>query len=343
MTLSTTVQREAPGDGIRGIVIGAGGEVEMRADLPAPGQPPAGHLLVRVLGAGICGTDLALTSSAPPAPVGPWSFGHEAVGTVCALGPDTGGNWRVGQMVVLESNMPDLSCSFCLAGHTSRCRHMRSAGVLTQPGFMNDLVIHPAEFTHRAPAGTEVEDLVCVEPLAVAVAAARRSGIELGQSVLVLGAGTQGLFMVQVLRAMGFRPFLTDLHEEWVAFGLRYGAAALPSGDWHVDHVFDAAGSPEALGGIVDHLAPGAIVTIVGESNEPFEITGVQMVQRQITLFGSFIYDHPRDFVTALDLIGRGEVDTRGLLRSPVTMGEAPQLLTVASSEPGKPWIDLRL
>ena len=334
----------APGAGLRtmrGVVVEADGGVRVRHDLPLPGDPGIGQVLVRILGVGLCGTDAALASGRRAVPTTPWLLGHEAVGEVRRVGPGVRGA-AAGDLVVLEPNLPDLTCAACEAGHTSRCAHRRSSGVLTQPGFMTDMVLHPAEFVHRAPAGARIEDLVCVEPASVAAAAVRRSGITAGASAVVLGAGAQGLFAVQCLRAVGVRPLVTDIRPERVDLAVRHGAQPVPATGWQAAYVFDTTGAPAALAGVIDHIAVGGKVTVVGESSAPLGLTSLQLVQRQLTVVGSFIYDHPRDFAAVMDLIGQGAIRPGELLRPGASIDDAPALLADLQGRPGKPWLDLR-
>lgn len=327
----------------RGVVLLDDGQVAVRR-LRTPGVPPPGQLLIQVLAVGVCGTDAALALGHRAAPHTPWLLGHEAVGEIRALGGGTeAAGWRVGQRVVLEPNQSDLTCAECRAGNTSRCSQRRSSGVLTQPGFMTDLVIHPAQFTHAAPGEATIEDLVCVEPLSVAVAAVRRSGIGPGQSACVLGAGAQGQFAAQLLRSLEITPWVVDLCPDRVGLAVEHGARPLPNGAWSVDHLFDTTGSPEALAAQIEHLRPGGTVTVVGESHHPMRISSFQLVQRQLTLKGSFIYDHPHDFAHALDLISHGAVQPGAVLRPASSITDAAEILADLHNAAGKPWIDLRL
>ncbi|MGC1567863.1 MAG: alcohol dehydrogenase catalytic domain-containing protein, partial [Trebonia sp.] len=86
-------------------------------DWPEP-SAGSGQVVVRVLGVGICGSDLALLSGARRAPGYPWVPGHEAFGEVVATGDGVSRD-RAGQRVVIEPNYPGLRCPACRSGRTS--------------------------------------------------------------------------------------------------------------------------------------------------------------------------------------------------------------------------------
>jgi D-arabinose 1-dehydrogenase-like Zn-dependent alcohol dehydrogenase len=141
---------------MRGVVLARDG-VKVTDDLPEPELTSDG-LLLRVLGVGVCGGDVALVSGRRPAPSYPWLIGHEAACEVLTVGADVTG-WAVGDRAVLEPNVVDLTCPACRRGVTSACWHRDSAGVITQPGFLAEQVAFPAEFAHHCPHDARLEDL----------------------------------------------------------------------------------------------------------------------------------------------------------------------------------------
>ncbi len=323
---------------MRGIAITDAG-VEVLDGLAEP-QPAEGEILVRVLAVGLCGTDVTLAAGRREVPFKPWVLGHEAVGEVVSVGPGVSG-WWPRDLAVLEPNLPCLACAACERGFTSACSRRASAGVKTQPGFMTEFVSHPAEFTFKAPSTTPIEDLVCAEPMAVARSAVRRSGIEPGSSALILGAGAQGLFTVQILTTMGVVPAVTDLDAERVRLAVRHGAVDLNDDDRAYDHVFDAVGAPAALRAALDRAALGCRVTVVGESHDPLPLSSLELVQKQLTLRGSFIYDHPVDFQSTLKAITQGRVRPHEVLQDPLSLDDAARWLRRPFGA-GKAWVDLR-
>lgn len=306
---------------------------------PEP-SPRPDQLLVRVLAVGLCGTDVTLASGRRGVPFKPWVLGHEAVGQVLAVGADVVG-WHPNDIAVLEPNLPCLTCPTCRRGFTSACAQRGSAGVKTQPGFMAERVAQPAEFAFKAPAGVPLEALVCTEPMAVARAAVRRSGIAPGASALIIGAGAQGLFAAQLLVASGVTPAITDVRADRIELATQHGAVDAASDQRTYDYVFDAAGAPLALKSVLARLNAGARIMCVGESHEPMAISTQELVQAQLTLTGSFIYDHPGDFEATLNDIASGRVHPEAVLAEPFDLADSVSWLMQPSGA-GKAWVDLR-
>src|SRR5919198_544755 len=173
-----------------------------RIEIIEVSEPACGpeDVVVRMLGVGLCGSDLAVHSGSREVPSLPWVLGHEGVGEIVAVGSAVRER-RVGQRVAIEPNYCCLSCSACRTGFTSACPNRVIVGINT-PGLIAERVAVPAEFTFPV-----------AEHVALAGAAIRRSGIGAGDSCLVVGAGSQGLFLCAALAALGVKPQVLEPHE----------------------------------------------------------------------------------------------------------------------------------
>ncbi|WP_181272905.1 zinc-dependent alcohol dehydrogenase [Brevibacterium oceani] len=315
---------------------------------PGPqGRPAAGELRVRMLAVGICGTDLSLASGSRTPPEMPWRLGHEGVGEIAEVGPDVEG-WAIGDRVALEPNINCGQCEYCCRGMTSACVSRLSAGVLTQPGFLAEVIDHPREFCHRLPPGIPVERAVCAEPLTVAASAIRRTELQDtqrrdGEEVLVLGAGAQGLLASLVLVSRGYRPWVSEPDAARRRLAIELGAREfVPGSSPAPTAVIDAAGVPAALAAVVDHLAPFAKVTIVGEDQHHLGASSFDIVQHQLSIRGSFIYEHPQDMTASVAMLQA--LPTESIVGPGLALDEVPELLSAGTADrPGvKQWVDLR-
>ena len=181
-----------------------------------PGVPAEGWGRVRPRLAGICGSDLATIAGQTsfyfsPLVSMPFVPGHEVVGELL---DDVDGLTR-GTRVVLDPVLGCTArgldpCASCLTGHTGRCDRV-TAGHLSpglQTGYCADtgggwsamLVAHRSQL-HPVPDGMADRRAVLVEPLACAIHAALRARPDAGANVLVVGAGSLGLFVILALRA----------------------------------------------------------------------------------------------------------------------------------------------
>ncbi|WP_172170363.1 zinc-binding dehydrogenase [Brevibacterium sp. CT2-23B] len=327
---------------IQSVEITAPGRVEVLTRPGPPGRPASGHVRVRMLAVGICGTDLSLASGSRTPPELPWRLGHEGIGEVIEVGRGAE-EWAIGDRVALEPNITCGRCEYCLRGVTSACVSRLSAGVLTQPGFLAEVVDHPSGFCHRVPAGIPVERAVCAEPLAVAAAAIRRTELQSGENVLIIGAGAQGLLAILVFVDLGYRPWVSEPDEARLRLAVELGARAFVPGAGPAPQVvIDAAGVSEGLAAVVDQLSPFAKVTIVGEDQDRLGASSFDIVQRQLSIRGSFIYEHPQDMATAVAMLET--LPTEAIVGPALSLDEAPHLLGInAGRRPGvKQWVDLR-
>ncbi|MFC0532692.1 zinc-dependent alcohol dehydrogenase [Phytohabitans kaempferiae] len=182
---------------------------------PEPRLPGPGWTRVKPLLSGICGSDLGLLTGRNSPYLSalislPFTPGHEVVGETLDPLPDLPKGSRVVLDPVLGCLPRDVKlCPGCAADEHSRCDHITSGRVSSalQTGFCADtgggwsrmFVAHGSQL-HKVPDGLDNERAVLVEPLACAVHSVRRVPIPDGASVLVVGAGTVGLFTTLALR-----------------------------------------------------------------------------------------------------------------------------------------------
>src|SRR5665811_836311 len=167
-------------------------------DVPLP-EVPNGWALVKVAYNGICGTDLAILHGKHPRATAPLIMGHEISGWVeraGATGPDAG------TLVVAEPLISCGECRSCKNGLTHVCRRLGLYGI-DAPGGMAQYVALPPEVLHAVPDGVDLRMATLAEPLAVAVHALERSGMERGDVVAVYGAGPIGILTALVARHEG--------------------------------------------------------------------------------------------------------------------------------------------
>lgn len=304
-------------------------------DWPEP-SAGSGQVIVRVRGVGICGSDLALLSGRRRAPAYPWVPGHEAFGDVVMTGEGVD-RARLGQRVVIEPNYPCLRCPSCRSGRTSMCQDRVIVG-FSAPGTLAALIAVPAPFAWPVPAGLADADVVCLEPLTVALAAIRRSGAVPGDRCLVVGAGSQGTLLCTALLARGITPHVLEPHDGRLELAVSLGARAAEPGDTDFGVVFETSGAAAALSEAVTRAAPGATVVLIGLGGDATAVDTALVVRNQLTLRGSLIYDHPGDFAGTVT----GPVDSPGrVLRASYPLEQAPEAFRAASEVPGKTWIRL--
>lgn len=170
------------------------GEVELR-DVATP-EPKAGEALVRIITCGICGTDVEAFRSHKA----DWHRrGHEYAGEVVAVGEGVVG-LKVGDIVAGVSSVPCGSCDTCSKGLPKYCTNRQYGG----SDAFAEYVCKPAEFLFPTPNLTP-EEAALIEPLTVALQLVRDANVQLGSTVLLVGAGPIGLMALKLCRECGAR------------------------------------------------------------------------------------------------------------------------------------------
>jgi len=277
---------------------GPGAEIR---EVPVPTAGP-GELLLRVLRAGVCGTDLHIYSwdrwsegrLNPPV-----TLGHEFVGEIVERGAGVT-QFELGERVSCESHVICNVCLACRTGNGHVCENTRILGVDLNGGFAEYVAV-PASNAWRAPANVPLEVAGVMEPLGNAVHTAF-SGPLSACSVAVTGCGPIGLFAIGVARAAGatcviasdVSPYRLDLakrmHADVVVdvsredFVERVKAA---TGGHGVDGVLEMSGNPDAMRDGLSALRMGGRLSLLGLPKEPFDLDWNRLlIFKGITLHG---------------------------------------------------------
>jgi 2-desacetyl-2-hydroxyethyl bacteriochlorophyllide A dehydrogenase len=323
---------------VKAITLVAPGELRRVDDWPEPVCGP-NDVVVQVRGVGLCGSDLSVYDGKRAVPQMPWVMGHEGGGDIVAIGSEVTDR-QVGQRVIIEPNFADLTCEFCQEGQTSACVN-REILAINRPGLLAERVAAPAEFTWPVPDDWGDVAIACFEPLAVAHTAVRRSGVKPGDAVLVVGAGSQGLLVCQCLVAAGAQVYFSEPHEGRRALAEKLGAR--PAEEYEGDgypFVFETAGVPPAWAPSLAAVRKTGTLVMVGFTNTPLEINTLDVVQRQLTLKGQLIYNHPDDFAATIASVSNGEFAPAGTVQAEFPVDDASAAFASARTVPGKSWLN---
>lgn len=249
----------------------ANGSVEV-VDVP---EPAGDGVRVRVVSAGICGTDLHLVGDGL---VEGTTLGHEIAGFTAD-----------GTAVAVEPVISCGDCAACVGGDNGRCADALPNLIgIGADGGMAESVLVPEQFLVTLSDGLEVRDACLVEPLAVAVRALHRAGVREGVRVVVVGGGSIGLCAVAVARHLGASVELLARHDHQLEAGARLGALEVT--DEPAPIVIEAAGTESALATAVEKCAPGGTVGIPGSYWEPVQLPGMLMGVKEVSLVPSIMY-----------------------------------------------------
>ena len=294
-------------------------EIESRPRL----EPRAGEAVIRVTGAGLCGTDYRIWTG-DRAVQYPRVMGHELIGTVLALGGGVEG-LTIGEKVAVEPNYSCGDCPLCREGNRNLCLSRTAVGIDVDGGFAEQVMV-PARCCWSAPRGIPDDLLLLTEPLAVVVRAVRRGRPEVGETAAVLGIGSLGLLAIQVLKAGGVKVLAVSRSDRRLALARELGADAVAtsvkgadlaaaqelSGREGVDLVIETAGTAQAVEQAVELCRPGGRIVLTGLPHEPTALSFFSVVRRELRIIGSMIYQD--EFPEAMRLLATGAVQTDRLL-----------------------------
>ncbi|KAF9038431.1 chaperonin 10-like protein [Panaeolus papilionaceus] len=187
-------------------------------------KPGPGQVLVHVRATGICGSDVHFWQHGR---IGDsmvvedeCGSGHESAGEVVEVGEGVT-QWKAGDRVAIEAGVPcsQPACDACRTGRYNACPDVVFFSTPPYHGTLTRWHLHPAQWLHRLPAEVSFEEGALCEPLAVALAGIERSGLRLGDPLVICGAGPIGLVTLAAARAAGAEPIIiTDLFQNRLDF-----------------------------------------------------------------------------------------------------------------------------
>ncbi len=290
-----------------------------------PFTPIAGECTVRVLRAGICGTDLQLLDGYADFAGIP---GHEFVGVVHSVAQDEDAHWA-GKRVAAEINVGCGECTECRAGVKEHCPARTVLGIRGRPGAFAELVSVPASNLHAVPDSLSDDAAVFVEPVAAACRIPEQVALS-DRRVAVLGDGRMGLVVAQVLRTVTSEVTVFGRHDHKLAVARSLGLTAerVPNGSssQRFDVVVDVTGRAEGLQRAIELTRPRGTVVMKTTTHGAAPFTAWPVVVNEVTLVGS----RCGPFAPAIALLARGAVRVEPLLTATFSLSQHAQAFETA-------------
>lgn len=298
----------------------------------APVRPPGPEeVLIKVVVAGLCRTDLKLIRAGHRDLILPRIPGEEVVGTVCQIGARAEGI-SPGELVYVYPGKWCGRCSACEKGAENLCRQMEIMGFHRDGGFAEYVTV-PARSIIAVPAGLAPEQAVFAEPLSCCLNALELGDVTSGSTVGIWGAGPAGTLISRAARAKGAET--TSIDPDPRRRALIDGYPSCP------DRLFDiavvAVGDKSAYRVALEHLAPRGRLVIFSGLSPAEDRTAISLNQlhyHEQSLRGAYgcCYRHG---VEALQAIAAGRVPVADMISHRMPLDELGAALELVEKRAG--------
>lgn len=246
-------------------------------------------ILVKVETCAICGTDVKVYHHGHKHIRFPRITGHEVAGTIVEVGSQIQG-YQEGDRVAVAPAVPCGACHYCRRGIQSMCANLTAIGYHYDGGFAEYMAVPPVALkngcVNEIPDNLSFEEAAIAEPLACCINGQELSGVKLGDTIVVIGAGPVGCFHSQLARSLGaIKVILVDISKE------RLEMAKIASADIYLD-----LRRERAVDRILEETdGMGAEVVIVACSSGKAQEEAMEMVASRgnVNFFGGLPKDNP--------------------------------------------------
>lgn len=274
-------------------------------------------------------------------------LGHESAGIILATHPSVT-HLKVGDRVAIEPNIICNACEPCLTGRYNGCLKMRFLSTPPVDGLLRRYVNHPGVWCHKI-GNMSYENGALLEPLSVALAGMERSGVRLGDPVLICGAGPIGLITLLCCAAAGAEPIvITDIDEGRLKFAQELCSRArlykvergvTPeqastdivrlSGDKQASVALECTGVESSVATAIWSVKFGGKVFVIGVGKPEMSIPFMRLSTQEVDL--QFQYRYCNTWPRAIRLVESGVVDLEKLVTHRFDIEDAVEAFETAA------------
>ncbi len=300
--------------------------------------------LLRVKVALTCGTDLKVWKQGYHARMitPPSVFGHELAGVVELLGAEVNSGLHVGARVVPSNSAPCNVCLFCRKGQSNLCEDL-----LFNNGAYAQYIRIPGRIVRQnmlvIPEHVSFQDAAMVEPLACVLRGIHETGIQPGDTTVVIGCGPIGLKFIRILAGRGVNVIALGKRQNQIQAAERFGARAafiapdladaaktvraLTEAGRGADSVIEAVGATQTWQWALQMVRRGGTVNLFGgcPRGSVVQVDPAALHYSEITIKSTF-HHTPRFIREALDAVARGEIRSSDFVNAEIPLSELPQM-----------------
>ena len=308
--------------------------------------PKEGEALIKVVAAGICGSDIGAFRGTNGLVSYPRVIGHELAGIVESIPENNKNGIKVGDRVVVDPYLYCGHCYPCSIGRTNCCTDLKVLGVHVDGG-MAEYYCHPADMLIKIPDGMTWEQAAMAEPLTISLHGIHRGGLKAGEFCAIYGAGPIGLVAGMVAEAYGAHAIVIDLVQERLDFAKKVGIeyvinsgkedpiakVAEITGGMMAQQVMECTGANPCVRGCLDLVSNAGRITLTGWPKKETSLPTDTITRKEIDLRGA--RTSAGEFPEALELIATKKVDMLKLLTKTVKLEEVPETIIDIEKNPG--------
>lgn len=335
----------------KGVVIY--GQEDFRYEEIDIGEPGEDEVMVEIESCGICAADPKIYYgnayfSEVAYSHAPIVAGHEFMGRVCKLGPGAAEKYglKIGDRAIAENIVPCGTCYWCKRGQYNLCDPHAVFGIVKYNGGWAKHMIYPkGSLIHKVPENVSVNDAAIIEPLACALHGVNRAKIQYGETVVVMGCGAIGLFMLQGAKLKNSKKLIAiDMDNHRLELAKTLGAdVTINPGEEDVvakvkslteegigcDVVLEAAGNNKSVNAAIDMLRRGGRLMEFSVFAEDVCLDwSIISDIKELEIIGGHLGFHT--YAPAIDFLAKGLITSKGIVTDPFPLEDFKKAIDIS-------------
>ncbi|PKL86992.1 MAG: alcohol dehydrogenase [Ignavibacteriae bacterium HGW-Ignavibacteriae-2] len=299
-----------------------------------------GELLIRVNACGVCGTDHHINNGEAQSST-PVILGHEYAGTIIDCKGNIGG-LIMGDKVAVDPNINCGYCSYCREGKINFCENLTALGVDINGGFAQFSII-PFKQAYKLNDNIPLNIAAYAEPLSCCLHGIEQAEIKINDTVVIVGAGSIGLLMVQLAKLSQASKIIVIEPEKFkrelaIISGadLIYDSTdkdliqkIMEETNGGADIIIECAGTETAVNSTILFARKGATIILFGLSGKKTKMNfNLQdYFKKELIVKGSLL--NPFTFSKSLNLLSSGHIDPEKFTTNQIDINEIHSVFSI--------------
>jgi len=315
-------------------------------DVPEPVITKGNEVKIKTVVTGICGSEIHAFHGTHPFRIPPVVSGHEVAGIIVETGSDVN-NFKVGDRVTVEPHYGCDICELCKEGRYNVCSEKSVLGSKGWVGSFGEFFVVPEQTVIKLPDNVSFEEGALIEPIAVGMHAVRKSGLEVGGTVAIIGTGPIGLgvllsaklagaskiimtdaldFNLEIAQKMGCKNTINVLKED-----VKQKVSEITEGKG-VDITYIAFGHESTFADALNITKRGGTIMEIAIMGAPVKIPVSTLQLNEMKLVGSNMYTRA-DFEIVIDAIANGKFHVDSLISKTMPIEEVETAMDIVDKK----------